>query len=65
MSLDLRKGGQWVADRLKEPTSWLAIGAGLAAFGLPIEAGLSDHIVEIGVGVAALFGFVLKEKGSV
>ena len=46
--------------RLKEPSSWASIAAGLAAFGVAIPSGIWQAIVGVGTGVAVLLG----EKGA-
>ncbi len=50
-------------DRLREPSSWAAIAAGLAAFGFSIPSAIWQSIVGIGTGVAVLAGVLLREKG--
>lgn len=50
--------------RLKEPSSWAAIAAGLAAFGFNIPSGLWQAVVGIGTGVAVFAGVLLGEKSQ-
>ena len=47
--------------RLKEPSSWAAIFAALAAVGLNIEPGLIQNITAAGAGVSGLVAFFLPE----
>lgn len=50
-------------ERLKEPSSWAAIAAAMAALGLQVDPGLWQHLALAGTGVSGLAAFFLKEKG--
>ena len=53
-------------NRLKEPSTWAALGAFLAAIGIGTDV-LPETWREVGVGIAAavsIVGVVLKEKGN-
>jgi hypothetical protein len=52
----------WLISRLKEPSTWAAISAMLAGFGLHISDELWQHIAMIGTGVAGVLGVVVAEK---
>jgi len=49
----------WIKDRLKEPTSYLAFGVGGVAIGIIASWPLLIWASIVGAGV----GFILKEKG--
>ena len=52
---------EWITSRIKEPSSWAAVAAGVIGIGVLI----SQPIVTIvGIVVGAL-GFLLKEKGVI
>jgi len=53
-----------ILSRMKEPSSWAAIAAALAAFGFSIPSSTWQAIVGVGTGGAALAGILLAEKGS-
>lgn len=53
-----------LAARLREPSSWAAIAAAMAAIGISVPAEVWQPIVHTGAGVAALAGFFLKENGK-
>lgn len=53
---------QFLIGRLKEPSSWAAIAAIIAGFGLQLDGELMAHISTVGVAVAGLAGFLLSEK---
>lgn len=49
-------------SRLKEPSSWAAIFAALAAVGVSLDPGLIQNITAAGAGVAGLVAFFLPEQ---
>jgi hypothetical protein len=49
-------------ERLKEPSSYAALAAVLALFGLNVDPGLWGHVVRACVGVAGLVAFLLPER---
>ncbi len=49
--------------RLKEPSSWAAVAAALAALGVSVDPGLWQQIAAAGTGCSGLAAFFLKEKG--
>jgi hypothetical protein len=54
---------EWkLVDRLKEPSSWAAIAAAFAAFGITIPNDWVHAISLVGAGLASILGIVLKEK---
>lgn len=55
---------QKIGKRLKEPSTWSALGALLALFGIQVDPGLLQDIATGVGGVAAVGGILLREKGS-
>lgn len=51
----------WILDRLKEPTTYAGIFAGLTAVGVQIAPELADAIMSAGIGVVGLVLVILKE----
>jgi len=51
-------------DRMKEPSTWSAIAAGMAAVGISMPAGVWQGVVGIGTGIAVLAGIFITEKGG-
>ncbi len=52
---------KWVVDRLKEPSTWSAVAAGLMAIGVTVD---QATVGAIAGGVAAILGIVFREKAS-
>jgi hypothetical protein len=50
-----------LVKRLKEPSSWAAIFAALAAVGLNLDPGLIQNITAAGAGISGLVAFFLPE----
>lgn len=50
--------------RLKEPSTWAAIFAALAALGVSLDPGLVQLITAAGAGVAGLLAFFLPERSD-
>lgn len=50
--------------RLKEPSTWAAIFAALAAVGVNVDSGLVQQITLAGAGVSGLLAFFLPERGQ-
>lgn len=51
----------WILSRMKEPSSYAALGGGVVGVGV-----LIDHPIVIIVGiVGGVVGFLLKEKGVI
>lgn len=54
-----------ILRRLKEPSTWVAIGGVLTAFGISVEPGTME---QIGTGIAAACAFIagmaMPEKGE-
>lgn len=50
-----------LAARLKEPSTWAAIFAALAAVGISIEPGLMQNITAAGAGLSGLLAFFIPE----
>lgn len=53
-----------VIDRLKEPSTWASLAIILSAFGINLEGELLQAITQVGIGIAAVLGIVLKETGE-
>lgn len=53
---------EWIIDRLKEPTTYAGIFAGLAALGVQVAPEMADAIISAGIGVVGLVLVILKEK---
>ncbi len=54
---------RFMATRLSQPSTWVSIATMLGMVHINIDAGLWSHIVEIGMGMSAVAGFVLNERG--
>lgn len=52
----------WMWNRLREPSSMAGLGALLALVGVPV--GLSDAVVQVVGGVAAVAAIVMTERGA-
>jgi hypothetical protein len=52
----------YVLNRIKEPSTWTALGAIAVLFGIP--TGTVDAVHMIAGGVAALLGVLLPEKAA-
>jgi hypothetical protein len=52
----------WLANRLREPTTWGAIVAFAGLFGFTIDPELRDLIINILIGIAALIAFIFREN---
>jgi hypothetical protein len=52
----------WLANRLREPTTWGAIVAFAGIFGFTIDPELRDLIINILIGIAALIAFIFREN---
>ena len=50
-----------IFKRLREPSSWAAIFAALAAVGLNLDPGLIQNITAAGAGVSGLLAFFIPE----
>ena len=53
---------EWILDRLKEPTTYAGIFAGLAALGVQVAPELADAIISVGIGAVGIVLVILKEK---
>lgn len=51
-----------IIARFKEPSSWAAIAAALAVFGVDFTEGAWQLIAQAGVALAALIAFIVPEK---
>lgn len=51
-----------IIARLKEPSSYAAIAAALAVFGVVLPESLAPLVTQAGVGIAALLAFFLPES---
>lgn len=52
---------KWIMDRLKEPSTWAAVAAGLVALGVTVD---QQTVGAIAGGVVAVLGIIFKEKAS-
>jgi hypothetical protein len=52
-----------ISDRLKEPSSWASISILGVLFGFETE-GLAQALANTMVGLSAVLGIILKEKGE-
>jgi len=53
----------WLLNRLKEKSTWLAIFTLVGLFGMNIEPELRDHIIDAILAIAAAVAFVFREEG--
>lgn len=54
----------WLLDRLKERSSWLAIFTVIGLIGIKIDPELREVIINAILAVAAVAAFVFKEPGD-
>jgi hypothetical protein len=52
----------WLAERLKERSTWLAILAIAGLFGIQIEPELRTHITDALMAIAAIVAFLFREN---
>jgi hypothetical protein len=56
---------EWkLIDRFKEPSSWAAIGAGVATIGVNLPPGMVQAVSYVGAAGCILAGVFLKEGSS-
>lgn len=48
---------QYMLDRMKEPSTWIGVGAALSALGITIDV---EALSAIGMGIAAILGILMK-----
>lgn len=53
---------EWIAARIKEPTTWHGINILLTAIGVTLEPALMQAIITIGMGVSSLILIITKER---
>jgi hypothetical protein len=53
-----------ITDRLKEPSSYVAIAALLGTVGYQLAPEAIEVVTQVGAAVAALIGFFLAEKSA-
>lgn len=53
-----------IAARFREPSSWAAIAAAMAALGVTVPVEIWQPVVHTGSGLAALAGVLLKERSK-
>jgi flagellar biosynthesis component FlhA len=51
-------------QRLREPSTYAAIAAMLAIFGVPVPPGVPEMVGQVVAGAIALAGVVMSEKGA-
>lgn len=56
------RGMNWLLNRLKERSTWLAIFTLAGLFGMKIEPELREHIINAILAVAAVAAFVFREN---
>lgn len=56
------KAIKWVADRLKEPSTWRGLTMLLTAVGISVRPELMEQIIVAGTGVAGLIGLITADK---
>ena len=59
-----KKDVSWIASRLKEPSTWAGIAAGLAALGVNLDPGLVKYVTMIGMGLGGVLAFLLPEQSA-
>ena len=52
---------EWITSRIKEPSSWAAVAAGVIGIGVLISQPI---VTLVGIAIGGL-GFFLKEKGVI
>lgn len=52
----------WLLNRLKERSTWLAIFTLVGLFGMNIEPELRDHIIDAILAIAAAVAFAFREE---
>ncbi len=55
---------KYVTARLGEASTWAAIAGLLAGVHVSIDPGLWQHIVDAGIAVSALAGFLIPEQAN-
>ena len=53
---------RWVADRLKESSTWRGLTMLLTALGISVHPDLMEQIIVAGTGIAGVIGIVTKDK---
>lgn len=54
----------YLAARLKEPTTWMAICTALTSIGVYVAPELKETLITIGVSIGTLLGILLQERGT-
>lgn len=52
----------YIAERLKEPSTWRGVILLLTALGVPIAPAVADVIISVGLAVAGLIGVATPDK---
>ncbi len=55
---------RYVIARLSEASTWATVAGLLAGVHVSIDPGLWQHIVDAGIAVSALAGFLIPEQAS-
>jgi hypothetical protein len=58
------KALSYVANRLKEPSTWAGLGTALTGAGVYIRPDLWQEIMGVGMTVSGLIAVLLKEPGT-
>lgn len=53
---------QYLINRLKEKSTWISIIMIVTSLGVKINPGLAETVIPLGMAVAGVVGFFLKEK---
>ena len=53
---------RYVTERLSEASTWAALAGLLAGIHVSIDPGLWQHIVDTGIALSALAGFLIPEQ---
>lgn len=59
--MDWKSLGFYVLDRLKEPSTWIALGGYILAAHIQVEPGVWAQISALGIAAASTAGVLLKE----
>ena len=54
----------YLIARFSEGSTYAAVAALLAGFGLQLDPGIVQNIALVGTGITGLLGILLKEKGT-
>lgn len=55
---------EYLADRLKEPSTWRGLVALITAFGITLSPEQSDAVIAAGLGIIGAIGAFFGDKGK-